>query len=103
MKILTRIKSNDLIFTQLSQSEGKTSIELLSIKLHRSVSLLSDAGHLVFFEAQDHPFKEHVCGPLIEAFERFFSSGIHERIFIMDNVRFYKTNKIQTMRQENAH
>ncbi|KII75063.1 hypothetical protein RF11_03135 [Thelohanellus kitauei] len=66
-----------------------------SIKLNRSVSDLGDAGHRALFKTQDHPFNEkHFSGHFMEAFERFFSSGIHECIFIMDNVRFHKTNRV---------
>ncbi|KII72824.1 hypothetical protein RF11_14918 [Thelohanellus kitauei] len=73
-------------FISLNESEGVISIEPLSIKLNRSVSVLWDAGHSAFFKTQDHPFnQEHFCGYFIEAFEQFFSSGIHESIFIMDN------------------
>ncbi|KII64903.1 hypothetical protein RF11_09315 [Thelohanellus kitauei] len=87
----------------LSQSEGVISIEPLAIKLNRSVSILEDAGHLTFFKTRDHPFnEEHFCGYFLEAFELFFSSGIHEGIFIMERVRFHKTNRIQTMMHENG-
>ncbi|KII69638.1 hypothetical protein RF11_03718 [Thelohanellus kitauei] len=56
------------------------------------------------FNAQYHPFtEEHFCGCHMEAFELFFSSGINECIFIKDNVKFHKTNRVQTMLQENGH
>ncbi|KII65095.1 hypothetical protein RF11_15915 [Thelohanellus kitauei] len=85
----------------LSQSEGIISIGPLSIKLNGSVFDLGDAGHLAFFKAQDHPFnEEHFCVHFMEAFELFFSSGIHECIFILDDVRFHKINRVQTMLQK---
>ncbi|KII64174.1 hypothetical protein RF11_03229 [Thelohanellus kitauei] len=50
-----------------------------------------DAGHLTFFQAIHHLFnEEHFCGNLMYAFERFFSSGIQEFIFIMDHVKLHK-------------
>ncbi|KII63635.1 hypothetical protein RF11_06170 [Thelohanellus kitauei] len=36
----------------------------------------------------------------MEAFKQFFSSGILECIFIMDNVKLHKANKVQAMLQE---
>ncbi|KII64222.1 hypothetical protein RF11_02894 [Thelohanellus kitauei] len=86
-----------------SQSEGVISIEPLSIKLNRSASDLGDAGHLRLFKAQDHQFNEvHSCGYFMEAFEQFLSNGIHECVFIMNKARFHKTNRVQTMLQENG-
>ncbi|KII74654.1 hypothetical protein RF11_00733 [Thelohanellus kitauei] len=56
---------------------------------------------MAFFKVQDHPFnKEHFRGYIMEAFEQFFPSGMHEYIFIVDNVKFHKTNMVQTMLQE---
>ncbi|KII74681.1 hypothetical protein RF11_12578 [Thelohanellus kitauei] len=56
-----------------------------------SVSDLGDAGHLAFFKAQDHRFNElHFYGNFMVAFEQLLSNGIHECVFIVDNVRFYK-------------
>ncbi|KII69336.1 hypothetical protein RF11_07115 [Thelohanellus kitauei] len=58
------------------------------MKLNKSVSAFWDAGHVAFFKAQHHPFnKEHFCGHFMVSFERFFSSGIHECIFIIDKVK----------------
>ncbi|KII71156.1 hypothetical protein RF11_09176 [Thelohanellus kitauei] len=39
----------------------------------------------------------------MDALIRFVFSGIHECIFIMDNVRFYKTDRVPTMLKEDAH
>ncbi|KII75122.1 hypothetical protein RF11_10415 [Thelohanellus kitauei] len=69
-----------------------------------SVSDLGDADHLAFSKAQDHPFNEdNFCGCIMKAFEQFLSSGIHKCIFIMDNLRFHKTNRVQAMLKENGH
>ncbi|KII69695.1 hypothetical protein RF11_07292 [Thelohanellus kitauei] len=100
---MTKCFRSELHIGFTDQSEGVISIEPLSIKLNRSVSDLRVAGHLPLFKAQDHPLnEEHFCGYFMEVFERFFSSGIHECIFIMDNVRFNKTNRVQTIMQENG-
>ncbi|KII68689.1 hypothetical protein RF11_09564 [Thelohanellus kitauei] len=63
----------------------------------------TDAGLLAFLEPQDHQFNEvHFCRYFMYAFEQFLSNGIHECVFIIDNVRFHKTNRVQTMLQENG-
>ncbi|KII65808.1 hypothetical protein RF11_13103 [Thelohanellus kitauei] len=86
----------------LSQLEGVITIGPLSAKLNKSDSDIGDSLHLELFKAQDHPFnEERCCGYFMEALEMFLFSGIHEFIFITDNVRFHKTNTIQTMLQEN--
>ncbi|KII70785.1 hypothetical protein RF11_14945 [Thelohanellus kitauei] len=70
---------------------------------HDKIWAIKDAVNLALFKAGDNPLNEkHFCGYFIEAFELFFSSGLHECIFIMDSVRFHKTNRVQTMLQENG-
>ncbi|KII62059.1 hypothetical protein RF11_07935 [Thelohanellus kitauei] len=66
-------------------------------------NMRKDAGLLAFLEPQDHQFNEvHFCRYFMYAFEQFLSNGIHECVFIIDNVRFHKTNRVQTMLQENG-
>ncbi|KII73449.1 hypothetical protein RF11_09439 [Thelohanellus kitauei] len=68
-------------------------MEQLSIKLNRSDSDHWEAGHFELFKAQDHPFNEkHFCGYFMAALELFFSNGICECIFIMDNSLFNRTS-----------
>ncbi|KII74183.1 hypothetical protein RF11_00557 [Thelohanellus kitauei] len=38
----------------------------------------------------------------MEAFEQFLSNRIHECVFTMENIRFYKTYRVQTILQENG-
>ncbi|KII71740.1 hypothetical protein RF11_04605 [Thelohanellus kitauei] len=74
--IKSRVLNISLI--RLSQSEGLISIDPLSIKLNMSASDFGDAPHLAFFKEQDHPFnEENFFGYFIDAFEMFFSSGMH--------------------------
>ncbi|KII67388.1 hypothetical protein RF11_05559 [Thelohanellus kitauei] len=69
-------------------------------KLKTSVTDPGKAGKLAFFKGQDAQINEvHFCGYIMEACEQLFFIGIHDYIFIMDNVWFHKTNRVQTMLQ----
>ncbi|KII72561.1 hypothetical protein RF11_13258 [Thelohanellus kitauei] len=48
---------------------------------------------MTFFKEKHHPVnEEHLCGYFMEIFELFFSSDIHDNIFIMYNARFHKSH-----------